>query len=101
MLRQIILLLACLCLAGAVAATMVDPAAWPAVAVAGLLVLGTAFERFYYRGGGTGAGAGAGGRWQATSERFHDEETGGLVTVWFNPVTGERRYVNEGTPPPA
>jgi hypothetical protein len=31
--------------------------------------------------------------WQATEERFVDPETGKLVTVYFNPATGERRYV--------
>ena len=34
-----------------------------------------------------------GGDWQATDERFVDPETGSLVTVWYNPVSGERRYV--------
>jgi hypothetical protein len=31
--------------------------------------------------------------WQATHERFVDPESGRLVTVFFNPATGERRYV--------
>jgi len=31
-----------------------------------------------------------------TDERFVDPETGHLVTVWFDPVTGERRYVADG-----
>jgi hypothetical protein len=31
--------------------------------------------------------------WQATPERLVDPETGRLVTVFFNPATGERRYV--------
>ena len=34
-----------------------------------------------------------GRNWQATPERFIDPETGRLVTVFFNPATGERRYV--------
>jgi hypothetical protein len=34
-----------------------------------------------------------GRNWQATPERFVDPETGRLVTVFFNPATGERRYV--------
>jgi len=33
------------------------------------------------------------GNWRATDERFVDPETGELVTVWFDPATGERRYV--------
>jgi hypothetical protein len=31
--------------------------------------------------------------WRATTERFVDPETGRLVTVFLNPATGERRYV--------
>jgi hypothetical protein len=30
---------------------------------------------------------------QATQERFVDPESGRLVTVFFNPATGERRYI--------
>ena len=33
--------------------------------------------------------------WQLTDEKFVDPETGKLVTVWFDPGTGERRYVDE------
>ena len=33
--------------------------------------------------------------WRTTSEKFVDPETGELVTVWFDPTTGERRYVSE------
>jgi hypothetical protein len=32
-----------------------------------------------------------GRNWQATPERFVDPQTGRLVTVFFNPATGERR----------
>lgn len=31
--------------------------------------------------------------WQRTGETFRDEETGQWVNVWFNPGTGERRYL--------
>lgn len=34
-----------------------------------------------------------GGNWRPTDERFVDPETGKLVTVWYNPDNGERRYV--------
>jgi hypothetical protein len=34
-----------------------------------------------------------GGDWRATDERFVEPDTGELVVVWFNPATGERRYV--------
>jgi hypothetical protein len=32
--------------------------------------------------------------WQVTDERFVDPETGKLVTVYFQPSTGKRRYVS-------
>ena len=99
MLRSFIQIGACLSLLGALVLVVLEPAAWPALVGAGLLVLGTLFERFYYRGGT--AASGTGGRWQATAERFLDDESGALVTVWFNPATGERRYVPEGSAPPA
>jgi hypothetical protein len=31
--------------------------------------------------------------WIATGERFLDPETGKLVTVFYKPATGDRRYV--------
>ena len=96
MLRTVILAFAFLWLVCAMVLVVVQPMAWPALAAAGVLVLGTLWERFYYRGSERG-GAG----FQATQERFLDEESGRLVTVWFNPATGERRYVDQGAPPPA
>jgi hypothetical protein len=96
MLRAIIQVFAFVCLFGAIVLVTIEPAAWPALAAAALLVLGTLWERFHYRGS---AGGGAG--WQVTQERFRDDESGNLVTVWFNPATGERRYVDEGVTPPA
>jgi hypothetical protein len=39
--------------------------------------------------------------WRPTEEKFVDPETGRLVTVWFDPATGGRRYVSdEGGPDP-
>ncbi len=35
--------------------------------------------------------------WERTSERFVDDETGELLEVWIDPLTGERRY--EPVPP--
>ena len=31
--------------------------------------------------------------WEQTSETFRDEESGVWVRVWFNPASGERRYL--------
>ena len=38
--------------------------------------------------------------WRATDERFVDPDTGKLVTVWFDPESGERCYVEDGAAPP-
>jgi hypothetical protein len=36
------------------------------------------------------------GNWRLTGEKFIDPETGRAVEVWFEPSTGERRYVDAG-----
>jgi hypothetical protein len=59
--------------------------------VIGTLILLTVFLEPRYRGalpGPVGAG------WQQTSERFRDEESGEWLDVWFDPESGERRYVS-------
>jgi hypothetical protein len=58
---------------------------WGAILAGGLLV-----ERWRYQRPADGR---PGHEWKATSERFVDPESGQLVTVFFNPATGERRYV--------
>jgi membrane protein implicated in regulation of membrane protease activity len=40
------------------------------------------------------------GRWQLTGERFVDPTTGKMMEVRFNPETGERDYVESGSPEP-
>jgi hypothetical protein len=37
-----------------------------------------------------------GPEWQKTEEQFLDDVSGRLVQVWYNPKTGERRYVDGG-----
>ncbi|NIJ65236.1 hypothetical protein FHR20_002198 [Sphingomonas leidyi] len=93
MLRLVVTVVAVLWFVAAAAMTVLDTAAWPMLAMAGVLLLGTLFERFHYRGA-DGPFDPAG--WHPTTERFRDEETGRLVTIWFNPATGERRYVDAG-----
>ena len=97
MLRAAVLTFAWLFLAGAVVAVIELPEAWPMLVMAALLLLGTVYERYHYRG--TSRPERTPGRWQQTSERFRDEESGRLVTVWYNSATGERRYVEEGETP--
>jgi hypothetical protein len=66
----------------------------PAAGVLGvwtlILLTGLLFERWRYK---ALTGRRPGPDWQATGERFVDPETGRLVTVYFHPATGERRYI--------
>ena len=55
-----------------------------------LLLVGLAFERWRYK---PLAGRPPGLDWVATDERFVDPETGKLVTVYYQPSTGDRRYI--------
>ncbi|HTT04300.1 MAG TPA: hypothetical protein VMF64_03360 [Steroidobacteraceae bacterium] len=55
------------------------------------------FERWRYRASSTQAPTG----WQRTDERFEDPHSGEILTVYYDPASGERHYVSEGraTPP--
>ena len=66
-------------------ATIFTLAAWGAILIGGVLI-----ERWRYR---PLTADRPGPDWQATPERFVDPESGRRVTVFFNPATGERRYV--------
>ena len=57
-----------------------------------LLVAGTVFERVIYKKTQVqppGAG------WVRTTERFIDDSTGKPITVYVEPATGERQYIEE------
>jgi len=58
----------------------------------GLIVLTAVLERRY----GAPSRRPVGPNWRPTDERFVDPETGKLVTVWFDPASGQRRYVADG-----
>ncbi|HYB66362.1 MAG TPA: hypothetical protein VEC59_14065 [Steroidobacteraceae bacterium] len=62
----------------------------------GLIVLGTVFEGRYRHGD-----ARPEARWQPTGERFQDPQTGKTVQVFYDPGSGERRYVSDSQGPPA
>jgi hypothetical protein len=55
-----------------------------------VLIAALVIERRRYR---CIAGERPGPGWVATGERFIDPESGKLVTVFYRPSTGERRYV--------
>ena len=92
-LRTIVMVIAAIAFTGALAGTLVDAGVWPSLLVAGIFLFGTAFERVRY---GAAQRRPTGGIWQETDERFIDDETGRPVTVWFDPTTGARRYVDSG-----
>ena len=66
----------------------------PFAIIPAIVLLGLLFERFVYkpiRSDTPGQG------WERTAEQFTDPRSGRTVVVWYNPSTGERRYVS---PPP-
>ena len=66
-----------------------------ALALGGMIVVGTAFERWRYR-----PNVQPGARWEPTGERFEDPHTGKTVQVFYDPRSGERRYVSDSELPP-
>jgi len=54
-----------------------------------VIILGTLFERWRY----TQSGRPLSARWQPTGERFADPTTGKNMEVYYDPTSGERRYV--------
>lgn len=65
-----------------------------ALGLGGLIVLGTVFEG-RYRSNHARPGA----DWKPTGERFEDPQTGETVQVFYDPRSGERRYVTDSQPP--
>lgn len=93
MLRTLVLVFAgALALAGAVliANGVVGPGAY-ALGLGVLVLLGTAFERWRYRGSDSRASAG----WEPTGERFEDPHTGTVMQVYYDPRSGQRHYVRD------
>jgi len=97
MLRTFILVIAMLLFTAAVIGAVIDPAVWPTLIAAAVVLAGILFERRRY---GASQGRPTGGGWRETSERFVDDASGRPVTVWYHDATGARRYVDpEGNPP--
>jgi hypothetical protein len=94
MLRNVLLFLSFTALAvGAVCLIIrVDPPGYTLLIWGGILLAAVVYERFRYKPlehklPGPG--------WERTSERFVDAESGKTVTVYVEPRTGERQYVEE------
>jgi hypothetical protein len=85
----LLILIGVICLAA-------EPGAFPAwlwlMGAGTLVLLGTLYERVVYKPLET-AVPGAG--WVRTTERFVDDTSGRPVTVYIEPTTGERKYVED------
>jgi hypothetical protein len=55
-----------------------------------LVLIGTVFEPHYKRNQSASPTDG----FIRTGERFHDPAQGGIVEVWYNKTSGERRYIS-------
>jgi hypothetical protein len=97
MLRTFVLVAAMLFFTAAVIGAVVDPAVWPTLIAAAVLLAGILFERRRY---GAAQARPAGRAWRETTERFVDDASGRPVSVWYNEATGERRYVDIAGDPP-
>ena len=91
MLRTFILVAAMLLFTAALIGAVIDPAVWPTLIAATILLAGIVFERRRY---GAAQAKPAGDAWRETPERFVDDASGRPLTVWYNDATGERRYVD-------
>jgi hypothetical protein len=69
-----------------------DPPAFTLLIWGAILLGAIVYERFRYKPLAT-ASPGAG--WQRTGERFVDPDSGKTVTVYLQPGSGERQYVEE------
>jgi hypothetical protein len=67
-------------------AALVPPMIWGTILLAGLVFERATYKRELIRPPGPG--------WVRTEEKSVDAR--GVVTVWFNPATGERAYVRAG-----
>lgn len=94
MLRYAVIVVGCLCLLGGLVALVTGT--FPPAVVFTLwgvvIVLGTVFERVIYK---HVLAARPGPGWERTTERFIDDRTGKPVTVYIEPKTGERAYIQE------
>jgi uncharacterized membrane protein HdeD (DUF308 family) len=60
---------------------------WGCVLIAAIVFERVRYKRLESKSPGPG--------WERTTERFVDDETGAMVTVYIQPETGERAYVKE------
>jgi hypothetical protein len=88
--RLVVFVLGALLLAGGTILTVLTGGGIGLMVIGALVIVSLGLERRYGRPGApTQVPDHA---WQRTSERFVDDETGQLLEVWIDPLTGERRY---------
>ncbi|HTQ13688.1 MAG TPA: hypothetical protein VMH86_07425 [Rhizomicrobium sp.] len=94
MLRSVVLGIGALALAGGIIALFTGgiPAGFVFGCWGALIAAGIVWERVVYKPIEPRPPL---GNWVRTAERFIDEESGGPVTVWLDPQTGERKYVRD------
>ena len=93
MLRKVVLALALILLAVGVWFVATGAVgAWVCILWGAIIAAAIAYERFRYKPLQSGA---PGPGWEKTNERFVDDETGKMVSVYIETATGERQYVEE------
>jgi fatty acid desaturase len=90
MLRSVALALTAILSAAFLAAAAAGWHTLPFVLAPLILLLGLLFERYVYKPIRTEP---PGPEWDRTPEKFADPRSGQPVVVYYNPRTGERRYV--------
>lgn len=90
MLRNFVLMIAvALTVGGVFLLSRGDHGGFPVTFWGGLLTVAVLFERWRYEAKHQDLS----GDWEETEERFIDPESGKLMQVWYQPATGERRYL--------
>jgi hypothetical protein len=94
MLRSVLLLLSLAALGVGAFCLIVgaDPPAFTLLIWGAILLAAIVYERFRYK---PLAASPPGAGWERTNERFVDPDSGRTVTVYLQPGSGERQYVEE------
>jgi hypothetical protein len=71
-----------------------DGGGFPLFVLAALIAVGTVFDAGYLE-----RRRGPRGIWQLTAEREIDHQSGQILEVWYDPISGERRYLPTGERP--
>ena len=95
--RLFVLTLGALALAGGTVLTVLTGGGVGLMILGGLTIVSVGLESRYGRPGApTDVPPHA---WELTNEKFVDDETGRVLEVWIDPLTGERRYEPAGSDP--